>query len=110
MVFIDQEKAYDRVARQEVWRCIREKGVSENYVRIVQDMYEEARTRVKSSVVLTDKIPVSVGLHQGSSLSPYLFAMIMDVSGRNKEIISLVRRTSVTSNLLVRHSNHLSNK
>ena len=33
-----------------------------------------------------------------------------DVSGRNKEIISLVRRTSVTSNLLVRHSHHLSNK
>ena len=31
-------------------------------------------------------------------------------SGRNKEIISLVRRTSVTSNLLVRHSHHLSNK
>ena len=34
---------------------------------------------VKSSVGLTDKIPVGVGLHQGSSLSPYLFAMIMDV-------------------------------
>ena len=32
------------------------------------------------------------------------------LSGRNKEIISLVRRTSVTSNLLVRHSHHLSNK
>ena len=33
------------------------------------------------SVGLTDKIPVGggVGLHQGSSLSPYLFAMIMDV-------------------------------
>ena len=31
-------------------------------------------------------------------------------SGRNKEIISLVRRTSVTSNPLVRHSHHLSNK
>ena len=25
---------------------------------------------------------VRVGLHQGSSLSPYLFAMIMDVIGR----------------------------
>ena len=79
MVFIDQEKAYDRVPRQEVWRCIREKGVSENYVRIVHDMYEGARTRVKSSVGLTDMIPMGVGLHQGSSLSPYLFAMIMDV-------------------------------
>ena len=51
----------------------------EKYVMIVQDMYEGARTRVKSSVGLTDKIPVGVWLHQGSSLSPYLFAMIMDV-------------------------------
>ena len=35
---------------------------------------------------------------------------LLQSSGRNKEIISLVRRTSVTSNLLVRHSHHLSNK
>ena len=45
MVFIDREKAYDRVPRrQEVWRCMREKGVPEKYVMIVQDMYEVART------------------------------------------------------------------
>ena len=40
MVCIDLEKAYDRVPRQEVWRCMREKGVPEKYVIIVQDMYE----------------------------------------------------------------------
>ena len=82
MVFVGMEGAYDRVPRQEVWRCVREKGVPEKYVMIVQDMYEGARTRVKSSVGLTDKIPVAVGLHQGSSLSPYLFAMIVDVLAR----------------------------
>ena len=78
-VFIDLEKAYDRVPRQVVWRCMREKGVPEKYVMIVHDMHEGAITRMKSSVGLTDKIPVGVGLHQGSSLSPYLFATIMDV-------------------------------
>ena len=35
MVFIDLEKAYDRVPRQEVWKCMREKGVPEKYVMIV---------------------------------------------------------------------------
>ena len=88
MVFIDLEKAYDRVPRQEVWRCTREKGVPEKCVMIVQDMYEGARTRVKSNVGLTDMIPVGVGLHQGSSLSPYLFAMIMDVLARGIKDIS----------------------
>ena len=88
MVFIDLEKAYDRVPRQEVWRCMRKKGVPEKYAMIVQDMYEGARTRVKSSVGLADMIPVGVGLHQGSSLSPYLFAMIMDVLARGIKDIS----------------------
>ena len=32
LVFIDLEKAYDRVPRQEVWRCMRLKGLSEKYV------------------------------------------------------------------------------
>ena len=40
MVFIDLEKAYDRVPRQEAWRCMKEKGVHEKYVMIVQGMYE----------------------------------------------------------------------
>ena len=84
MVFIDLEKAYDRVPRQEVWRCMRETGVSAKYVglMIVQDTYEGARTRVKSSVGLTDPIPMGICLHQGSSLSPYLFAISMDVLAR----------------------------
>ena len=46
IIFIDLEKVYDRVPRQEVWRCMREKETSEIYVRLVKDMYEEARTQV----------------------------------------------------------------
>ena len=59
----------------EVWKCLGEEGID----MLVQDMNEGASTRVKSSVGLTDKIPVGVVLHQGSSLNPYLFAMSMDV-------------------------------
>ena len=65
-------------------------GVPEKYVMIVQDLHEGARTRVKSSVGLTDMIPVGVGLHQGSSLDPYLFSMIMDVLAPGKKDIPVV--------------------
>ena len=74
MVFIDLDEAYDRVPRQEVWRCMREKGVPDKYVRIVKDTYYvvEERTTVESSVGLTSTMTVRVGLRQGSSLSPYI--------------------------------------
>ena len=71
MLFIDLEQAYDRVPRQEVWRCLREHGVSEKYVRLLKNTYEDARIQVKTSVGFTDKITVRVGLRQGSSLTTY---------------------------------------
>ena len=39
-------------------------------------MYKEVKTLVRSSVVVTEKFMMKVGLHQASVLSPYL---IMDI-------------------------------
>ncbi|KAK3533965.1 hypothetical protein QTP70_034999 [Hemibagrus guttatus] len=77
-VFVDLEKAYDRVPREELWYCMRKSGVAEKYVRVVQDMYERIRTVVRCAVGQTEEFKVEVGLHQGSALSPFLFAMVMD--------------------------------
>ncbi|KAK3521896.1 hypothetical protein QTP70_019005 [Hemibagrus guttatus] len=77
-VFVDLEKAYDRVPREELWYCMRKSGVAEKYVRVVQDMYERCRTVVRCAVGQTEEFKVEVGLHQGSALSPFLFAMVMD--------------------------------
>ncbi|KAK3512516.1 hypothetical protein QTP70_015650 [Hemibagrus guttatus] len=77
-VFVDLEKAYDRVPREELWYCMRKSGVAEKYVRVVQDMYERSRTVVKCAVGQTEEFNVEVGLHQGSALSPFLFAMVID--------------------------------
>ncbi|KAK3528001.1 hypothetical protein QTP86_013113 [Hemibagrus guttatus] len=51
-VFVDLEKAYDRVPREELWYCMRKSGVAEKYVRVVQDMYERSRTVVRCAVVM----------------------------------------------------------
>ena len=77
-VFVDLEKAYDRVPRDEVWFCMRGSGVSERYVQAVQDMYEGSTTSVRCSLGLTESFEVQVGLHQGSALSPFIFAIVMD--------------------------------
>ncbi|XP_060776632.1 uncharacterized protein LOC132886093, partial [Neoarius graeffei] len=46
--------------------------------RVVQDMYENSETAVRCAVGTTEWFKVKVGLHQGSALSPFLFAIVMD--------------------------------
>ena len=47
-------------------------------VIVVQDIYESCKTVVRCAVGVTEEFKVEVGLHQGSALSPFLFAMVMD--------------------------------
>ena len=75
--FVNLEKAYDRVPREEHWHCMRKSGMAEKYVRLIQDMYEESETVVRCAVETTESFKVKVGLYQGSALSPFLFAGIM---------------------------------
>ena len=76
-VFVDSEKAYDRVPREELWYCIRKSGMAEKYVRLVQDMYDGSETVVRCAIGTTESFKVKVGLYQGSALSPFLCAVIM---------------------------------
>ena len=62
-VFVDLEKAYDKVPREEVWYCMRKSGLAEKYVRIVQDMYDDSTTAVRCAVGVTEGFELKVGLH-----------------------------------------------
>ena len=77
--FVDLEKAFDRVPRK-VFECImRKRGIPDAMVRAVMSLYEGARTRVGVGLELSEEFKVKVGVHQGSALSPLLFAIVVDV-------------------------------
>ena len=52
--------------------------MAETYVGLVQDMSAGSEIVVRCAVGTTESFKVKVGLHQGSVLSPFLFAVIMD--------------------------------
>ncbi|KAD5318012.1 hypothetical protein E3N88_17958 [Mikania micrantha] len=78
MMIIDLEKAYDRVPRQLIWDSLQRRGIPWRYVEMIRDTYESAKTSVRAPVGYIDFFHVEVRLHQGSELSPSLFAVILD--------------------------------
>lgn len=57
---------------------MRKSGLVEKYVRVLQDMYEGSMTVVRFVVGVMDGFKLEVGFHQGSALSHFLFAMVME--------------------------------
>ena len=79
MVFVDLEKAYDRIPRDLIWWSLRKRGLEEHYITVIRDMYERSKTKVRTLTASTKEFQIYVGLHQGSALSPFLFIVISDV-------------------------------
>jgi hypothetical protein len=78
MIFIDLEKAYDKVPRNVMWWALQKHKVSSKYITLIKDMYDNVATSVRTSDGDTNDFPINIGLHQESALSPYLFALVMD--------------------------------
>jgi hypothetical protein len=78
MVFIDLKKAYDKVPRNVMWWALQKHKVSIKYITLIKDMYDDVVTSVRTSDGDTNDFPINIGLHQGSALSSYLFALVMD--------------------------------
>ena len=77
--FVDLEKAFDRVPRKVMEWAMRKKGIPEAMVRAVMSLYEGAKTRVRVGSELSEEFRVKVGVHQGSVLSPLIFAIVIYV-------------------------------
>ena len=77
-VFADLEKAFDRVPRWTLRWALRRQMVPENLVRQVLALYVDSRSYAAAAGGLSTPFGVTVGVHQGSALSPLLFNVVME--------------------------------
>ena len=87
VIFVDFEKAFDRVPRSLIEWALRRKGVPEKLVAAITVMYNQVETVVQMERKVSDSFMVKVGVHQGSILSPLLFNIVLDEIAKvvNKE-------------------------
>jgi Reverse transcriptase (RNA-dependent DNA polymerase) len=78
MIFIDLDKAYDKVPKNIMWWALKRKRVPTKYVTLIKDMYTNVVTYVRACDGESDVFSFKIGLYQGSALSPYIFTLVMD--------------------------------
>jgi hypothetical protein len=65
MIFIDLEKAYDKIPRNIMRWTHKRKLTPTKCVTLIKDMYTNVVTCVRACDVESDTFPIKIGLHQG---------------------------------------------
>ena len=78
VAFLDIKSAYDCVNRRLLWACCEKAGIPDPVIRMLSGMFDHNRSRVVVDGVEGEWFPCSVGVMQGSSLSPLLYALYID--------------------------------
>jgi hypothetical protein len=90
LVFIDLEKANDKMRRNVMLWVLQKHKVSTKCISLIKDIYANVVTSVRTSDRDTDDFPINIGLYQGSALNTYLFALVMDEVTRHTRWYPLV--------------------
>ena len=77
-VFLNLEKAYDRVDRDAMWNVLRLYGIGNRLLRGVKSLYVGSKACIRVGNEVSEWFPVRVGLRQGCVMSPWLFDLYID--------------------------------
>ena len=76
--FIDYEKAFDSIEHPDLFQALREIGINEGYVCILEDIYTDATSRIHLDSDVSEIVKISRGVREGDTLSPKVFTAAME--------------------------------
>ena len=77
-VFIDFEKAFDRVWHAALWTTMKKYYISTNLIRVLKNLYDKVTSAVLFNGSIGDGLRTTVGVRQGCLLSPILFNIFLE--------------------------------
>jgi hypothetical protein len=77
-LFIDYEKAFDKINRTFLWQKLLNTGINGPVLNIIKELYARAKSCVRFNNSQSDLFQCDVGVRQGENLSPLLFAIFLN--------------------------------
>ena len=81
-IFVDLEKAFDRVTRAAIRWVLKRQLVPERLVELMMELYSGSKSRIRAAGCELSSFEITVEVHQGSELSHLLFNLVMEEARR----------------------------
>lgn len=78
ILYLDQEKAFDRVDHNFLWKVLEKAGIPSSFIEMIQTLYRDSSSMVKINGFLSRSIRIKRGVRQGDPLSPLLFTLVIE--------------------------------
>jgi hypothetical protein len=89
-LFFDFNIAFPSVPHDRLWSKLYGIGISAKIIRILQNVYKEASTRIRLTTEKSQTIPITEGLLQGCVASPLLFTLYI------ADIIEIINKSGLS--------------
>lgn len=76
--FVDLQKAFDSVKREELWQALEDHDVDNKLIESIRAFYDGAESEVQILGKRSSTFKINVGVRQGCILSPLLFITLMN--------------------------------
>ena len=86
IAYIDYEKAFDSVEHDVIFKALRNTGINEAYINIIEYIYTDATAKVHIEKQMSDEIKILRGVRQGDPISPKLFTASIEEAFKNCEL------------------------
>ena len=86
IAYIDYEKAFDSVEHEVIFQALRNIGINETYINIIEDIYTDATAKVHIEKEESEEIKILRGVRQGDPISPKLFTASIQEVFKNSEL------------------------
>ena len=88
---IDYEKAFDSVEHEIIFKALRNIGINETYINIIEDIYTDATAKVHIEKQMSEEIRILRGVRQGDPISPKLFTASIEEVFKNCDLDKMGR-------------------
>ena len=75
---LDQEKAFDRVSYDVLFKCLEVYGFGSNFIRWIKILYTKICSSVLVNQFISETVSILRGVRQGCALSPLLYVLCIE--------------------------------